>query len=331
MAKEFKSLNAVNLERECAFTQVSDEAKDFIAFMRQNRFKDLFDDPEAYYAALEREKGFQRSIPSDLEQYPLPGFVRDRVSVRAAGTQDGFEYLVLSPKGEEPASAIMYVCGGGFMSLPMESHWDMICCFAQELVCEVAVPLHPLLPNYCYEQAKEYLLAVYRDVLARNVDVVLAGDSSGGWCAMAMALWAKEQGLSQPGKIALISPLLDLSDGNAETREAFAQHDEMLSPWGIAEAGRLWTPAFCDRMAWPPSPAFACLQDIAPVDVVIGGNEMLLADLHLLQGTAAADRVRVAIYPGMWHAFPVFAGFPESQDARNLIVASIRQHWAGCR
>lgn len=331
MAIEFKSLNAANLGYQHACSQVSDEANDFIAFMRQNRFKDLYSDPKAYYDALECEEGIQQSLPSDLEQYPLPEFVRDRTSARAASTQDGHKYLVLSPKGEDSARTVMYACGGGFMSQPMEAHWDMVCYLAQELTCKVAIPLHPLLPDSHYEQAKEYLLAVYRDVLADSADVVLAGDSSGGWCAMATALWAKELGLGQPGYVVLVSPLLDLSGENAKIREALAQHDEMLSPWGVAEAGRLWTPKFCDRMAWPPSPAFACLQDIAPVDVVIGSNEMLIADLRLLQGTAAADRIRVAVYPGMWHAFPLFSGFPESKDARCLIVESIRRHWAGCR
>jgi epsilon-lactone hydrolase len=153
----------------------------------------------------------------------------------------------------------------------------------------------------------------------------IIGDSAGGGLALALALRIREQKLSAPAALALVSPWADLTLSN-ESYSTKATAEIMLSKRGLAlDADRYRG----DIDAADPriSPAHANMKDLPPTFIQVGSDEILFHDSILLaqQIEAAGGSVHLQIWVGMAHAWPAFG------DAVPEAAASIAALGAFCR
>ena len=78
------------------------------------------------------------------------------------------------------------------------------------------------------------------------------------------------------------------------------------------------------------SPLYADLTGLPPVLVHVGGDEILLDDAQRFVAAARRYGVDASLgrFDGLWHAFHLFPGLPESRDALREIGGFVRRHLA---
>ena len=129
---------------------------------------------------------------------------------------------------------------------------------------------------------------------------------------MSLVLRLRALGEELPGSVGLISPWLDL-DLRSAALQANTDTDAMLDP--------SWLPiAAADYRAGADAPELrpldADLGGLPPLHLVAGADEVLVgdADAFVDRAKAAGAEVTYRREPGMWHAYPVFAGLLAEAD-----------------
>lgn len=243
---------------------------------------------------------------------PLPRGVRRM----AAGAENpGGEWWL--PPGVEPDTqrgAVLYIHGGGFVLGSPASHRGVAARLARQAGLPVLAAHYRLAPEHAYPDGLEDLQRAWRRItLGGARKVALAGDSAGGWLALALALYAAAAGLPRPLGVALFSPLVDLA-GAAHV--APAAHDLMLPSGFVAASVTAW----CGGLP-ADDPRFdllgAQLAELPPLFISYDRDELLAGDARRLAQAArdAGVRVRVEEGRGLWHAWPLLAGLLPEADA----------------
>lgn len=235
---------------------------------------------------------------------PAPGTVRATIAlpnctaqlVRAAG--------VLPADGKR--SVVLYMHGGAFLTCGVNSHGRLVTALSKFSDSPVLVVNYRMIPKFsigqalddCYDGYKWLRLAGYEPE-----QIVLAGDSAGGYLSLALAERVHDDG-ELPAAVVTMSPLFEIdNDGRA-------QHPNMRS----------------DAMF--PAKAFDALTELIefaaqrwgeevyePLDHIepglprtlihVSGSEVLLTDArkaaHML--AAAGVPVEVRVWPGQMHVF----------------------------
>ena len=217
----------------------------------------------------------------------------------------------------QPMRRILYLHGGGYrMGSPIA--WvSYVAKLAEATDAEVVLPFYRLAPEHPFPAALHDAVAVYR-VLIKQGPVVVAGDSAGGGLACALAIAANRAGFPPAGAV-LVSPMLDFAAGN-ETYESRASRDQLFSRQAVRDCAELYLQGhpFNDPLV---SPLHADPQDIAPVMILVGGEEVLLGEALTFAGRLAlADRnVTLHVAAGMGHVWPMMA--PDTLEAGDAIAA----------
>jgi acetyl esterase/lipase len=212
---------------------------------------------------------------------------------------------------------VLYFHGGAFFCCGLRSH--------RRLVSRISAAAGMPVLNVGYRQLPVATLAqsvadgvhAYQLLLLRGrqaSNVVLAGDSAGGYLAFAVALAAIEQGLPAPAGIATLSPWLDL-DGRYSHEHPNGSRDPYLPMQLIT---RLLPLLYGDRDPLPSLLDDADLSVLPPVLIQVGSVEALLSDAEQMTGRLAAAGVaaRLQIWRRQVHVFQALADFmPEAQAA----------------
>jgi len=253
----------------------------------------------------------RRHVERTAHLLPLPRGVR---SAPAGDENPGGEWWL--PAGVAPDTrrgAVMYIHGGGFMLGSPASHRGIAARLAHLTRLPVLAAHYRLAPEHTYPAGLEDLQSAWRRItLGVARPVALAGDSAGGWLALALALHAAAAGLPRPTGMALFSPLVDLPGAEHISPAA---SDLMLPPGFVAESVDAW------RGDIPASdPRFdllgASLADLPPLFVSYDRDEMLAGDARRLVQAAqtAGAQLRVEEGCGLWHAWPLLAGLLPEAD-----------------
>jgi len=213
----------------------------------------------------------------------------------AAKENPGGEWLLPGDvQPDDPRGAMLYVHGGGFVLGSPASHRAIAARFAQLTGRPVLAAHYRLAPEHSFPAALEDLQSTWRALtLDGERPIALAGDSAGGWLALALACYAATAGLRRPTGLALFSPLVEL----ARAERALA--DDMLLPPGFVQQGiAAW------RGDIPASdPRFdlldASLAGLPPVYLAFDRDEALADD---------------ALYDAV-------APTPEAEDGRAVLLA----------
>lgn len=256
--------------------------------------------------------GRRRRVELAARLLPLPRGIR---RVPAGAENPGGEWLL--PEGLEPDAArgaVFYVHGGAFMLGSPASHRGVAARLARLTGLPVLSAHYRLAPEHPYPAGLDDLRAAWRRITLEGARPVgLAGDSAGGWLALALALHATGAGLPRPAGIALFSPLVDLAGAAAIPPAA----RDLLLPVGlVAEGIDAWRggiPASDPRFDLLAAP----LTGLPPLLVAYDGDEILAGQARRLVQRAieAGVQVRVEERQGLWHAWPLFAGLLPEADA----------------
>ncbi|MGV0633223.1 alpha/beta hydrolase [Mycolicibacillus trivialis] len=263
---------------------------------------------------------------------PTPGTVRvtvdlphcDAQLVRAAG--------VLPADGNR--RVVLYLHGGAFLTCGANSHSRVVNAVSQFADSPVLVVNYRLIPKASIGQALDDCYDGYRWLRLRGYQpdqIVVAGDSAGGYLAMALAqrLAAEEE---QPAALVTLSPLLELdkkpkqAHPNIKTDAMFPAKafDALLSLVSRAAARNV--------VDGEPEQLYEPLDHITPdlprTLIHVSGSEVLLHDAQLAARTLAAAGVptEVRIWPGQIHDFQLAGGFvPEAKRSLRQIGEYIRE------
>lgn len=263
---------------------------------------------------------------------PMPGSVRATIRlprctarlVRAAG--------VLPADGTR--RAVLYMHGGGFLTCGANTHDRIVTTLSAYADTPVLVMNYRMLPRHSIGEAIDDCYDGYRWLRRRGYrpeQVVLAGDSAGGYLSLALAQRLQGEG-EQPAAIVCMSPLLQLSKA-PKLAHPNIRSDAMFcgATFGafvdlIAKAARRRT------LTGHPEGIYEPLDHIEaglpPTLIHVSGSEVLLHDARL--GTrrlaAAGVAVELRVWPGQMHVFQIAAPMvPEADRSLRQIGNYIRE------
>ncbi|GAB2831303.1 alpha/beta hydrolase [Actinocorallia aurea] len=206
---------------------------------------------------------------------------------------------------------ILYFHGGGFMVGGLRSHRRMIARLSAAAGVPALSVAYRQLPSTTLPGTIEDCVAAYRYLLAEGFaaeDVIVAGDSAGGFLTFAAPLQAIREGLPSPGALVAISPLTDL-DHAAKLDHPNLGIDPFIPGPRLPEMTSLLlggaAPAPLD------SPVNGALAALPPTLIHCGSTEILRIDAELMADRLAAAGVPVTLV--VWerqpHVFQIFADF----------------------
>jgi len=224
-------------------------------------------------------------------------------------------------KEREPERRVLYLHGGAYLFSLMRAHWGVFAALADGSDAEIVAPLYPLAPEHHVEDGLSAAFRAYKalaaDVGAANI--VLAGDSSGGGLALALAHRLRDLGEPLPAALVLFAPWLDATLGDP-AQPALAETDPMLSIEQLREAGRMWAGEL-DPSDLSASPLLGDQSGLPPSLVLVGTRDLLLSDARRFAERAGGVELRE--YPGMFHGW-IAAPIPEARHAIDAAATFIR-------
>ena len=266
---------------------------------------------------------------------PEPGTVRATIRlphckaqlVRAAGVlpADGTRRIVL------------YMHGGAFLTCGANTHGRLVTKLSKYADSPVLVVEYRMIPKHSIDDAIDDCQDAYRWLRRQGYEpdqIVLAGDSAGGYLSLSLAerLHDQDSGGEMPAAIVAMSPLLQID------KEAKQNHPNInagamfparaFDAFGtlIAEAARR------DRAHGHPGEVLEPLEHVEPglprTLIHVSGSEVLLHDARLAARllAAAGVPVEVRVWPGQIHVFQIAAGLvPEADRSLRQIGEYIRE------
>jgi acetyl esterase/lipase len=238
--------------------------------------------------------------------------------------EQGWPVYAVSPPTGSPTKRVLYLHGGANVYEIVSQHWGIVAELAVAASARIDVAIYPLAPQgtaaACVEVCADLVEAMIAEVGAAHVTIM--GDSAGGGMSLATAMVLRDRGAA-PVKVALISPVLDLSITDPAVIE-LAKTDPWLDVPGARAASELYRGElpFTDPRV---SAIHGSLDDLGRIAIFTGTNDMLHADaLRLRSLAAAADHpLEWHLGHGMIHVYPLLP-IPEAKPARRALAAFVR-------
>ncbi|ORA07892.1 alpha/beta hydrolase fold domain-containing protein [Mycobacterium arosiense] len=263
---------------------------------------------------------------------PASATVRETIKLPHASAQ-----LVRAP-GVLPADGsrrvIVYLHGGAFLTCGANSHGRLVEALSKFADSPILVVNYRLLPKNSVGMAIDDCHDAYRWLRRRGYQpdqIVLAGDSAGGYLALTLAQRLQEEG-DGPAALVAISPLLQLAKEpkqdhpNIDTDAMFtAGAFDALAELVAGAAGK-------NIVDGKPEEIYEPLDHIKPglprTLIHVSGSEVLLHDARLAASRLAAVGVpaEVRVWPGQVHDFQLAAPMvPEAVRSLRQIGDYIRE------
>jgi acetyl esterase/lipase len=228
----------------------------------------------------------------------------------------GVPCLWVESAGASAERVVLYVHGGGLIAGSPRTHAELASRLVAHLSRRVLLVDYRLAPEHPFPAALDDVRAVYEGLIQRIEPrhVVLAGESAGA--GLALALLADLKGKAPlPAAAFFISGHFDmtLSGSSMVTR---AQADPQTTRESL-ERAVAWYTNGVDRAAPRVSPLFAELDQLPPLLLQVGDDEILLDDSTRVADVVrrSGGRVALSVWAGMWHAWPLYAELPEAEQA----------------
>lgn len=221
--------------------------------------------------------------------------------------------------------AILYLHGGAFLTCGLNTHRSLVIRLSKAADAAVLNIGYRKMPSHQISDAIDDGMNGLRWLRERGFDgdqVVVAGDSAGGYLAFMTTLLAIRDQMMRPAGIATVSPFTDadptrkLRHRNARkcsmfTRGALSMFAQYLSKAQPVEARG-------NSAAQVVSPVDADLSALPPVAIHASSDELLLADAELMAERLEASGVPcdLHLWHGQIHDFPLAADIlPEGRRA----------------
>jgi acetyl esterase/lipase len=244
---------------------------------------------------------------------PAPGTVRATIGlpnctaqlVRAAG--------VLPADGKR--SVILYLHGGAFLTCGANSHGRLVTALSRFADSPALVVNYRMIPKHSIGQAIDDCYDAYKWLRLKGYEpeqIVLAGDSAGGYLSLALAERLHFEG-ELPAAVVTMSPLFEI-DNDGRAQHPNLHSDAMFPPRAFEALVEL-----IERAAERHVVDGEAEQVYEPLDHIetglprtlihVSGSEVLLNDArkaaHML--AAAGVPVEVHVWPGQMHVFQLAA------------------------
>ncbi|MBO0866397.1 MAG: alpha/beta hydrolase, partial [Mycobacterium sp.] len=263
---------------------------------------------------------------------PAPGTIRATVHLPNATAQ-----LVRAP-GVLPADGnrrvVLYLHGGAFLTCGVNSHSRVVNALSRYADSPVLVVNYRLIPKHSVGMALDDCHDAYRWLRSRGYDpeqIVLAGDSAGGYLALALAQRLEEDN-EDPAALIAISPLLQLAKEPKQAHPNIKIDAMFPSKAFDALVALVARAAGKNPVDDKPEPIYEPLDHLEPglpqTLIHVSGSEVLLHDAQLAARRLAAVGVpaEVRIWPGQIHDFQLFAPVvPEATRSLRQIGEYIRE------
>ncbi|KAL4893194.1 Alpha/Beta hydrolase protein [Aspergillus ambiguus] len=227
-----------------------------------------------------------------------------------------------------PGPAILHTHGGGTIQGTVELFTKMLRLQVQRTGVPVFSVDYRLAPEHAHPTPSEDSYAglcwLYEHAGEFGVDrsrIATMGESAGGMLAAALALMARDRGLSPPlAKQILIYPMLD--DRNTTPIAPL----EPLAFWGNDDNITAWTALLgkdigTERASPYAAPARATsVEGLPPTYIDTGELDIFRDEDIAYAGRIAAANISVElhVYPGLPHAFEVYA--PEAESTKRAVA-----------
>ncbi len=263
---------------------------------------------------------------------PSPGTVRATVGLPNASAQ-----LVRAP-GVLPADGhrrvVLYLHGGGFLTCGVNSHSRISVALSKFADSPVLVVDYRLIPKHTIGMALDDCYDGYTWLRQRGYEpdqIVVAGDSAGGYLALALAQRLQAEG-ETPAALVAISPLLQL-EKDPKCAHPNIHTDAMFPPKAFEALVALVARAAAKHVVdGEPEDVYEPLDHIEPglprTLIHVSGSEVLLHDARLAARRLAAAGVptEVRVWPGQIHDFQMAAPLiPEATRSLRQIGEYIRE------
>lgn len=242
--------------------------------------------------------------------------------------------------GVSSQRAVLYLHGGAFITCGLNTHRSLVTRLSKAADAGILNVGYRKMPSYTISDAIDDAVSGFRWLQEHGYDgeqIVIAGDSAGGYLAFMTALCASMNDLVNPAGVVAVSPFtnadptLKLKHRNARrcamfTRRALSRFARYLSDAQREEAARH------GAQYEVVSPVDADLSGMPPVAIHASSDELLLPDAELMAERLAASGIRcdLHLWDGQIHDFPIAADvLPEGRRAIWHIGDFIKEVTAG--
>ncbi|WP_029114267.1 alpha/beta hydrolase fold domain-containing protein [Mycobacterium sp. URHB0044] len=244
---------------------------------------------------------------------PAPGAVRATIGlpnctaqlVRAAG--------VLPADGQR--RVVLYMHGGAFLTCGANSHGRLVTALSKFADSPVLVVNYRMIPKHSIGQAVDDCQDAYKWLRLKGYEpdqIVLAGDSAGGYLSLALAERLQMED-ELPAAVVTMSPLFEI-DNEHRAQHPNVHSDAMFPAKAFHALVDLVEEAAKRHVVdGEPEEVYEPLDHIEPglprTLIHVSGSEVLLNDArkaaHML--AAAGVPVEVRVWPGQMHVFQLAA------------------------
>lgn len=266
---------------------------------------------------------------------PTRGTVRATISLPHCTAQ-----LVRAP-GVLPAdgnrAVVLYLHGGAFLTCGANSHGRLATALSGYADCPVLVVNYRMIPRHSVGRALDDCYDAYKWLRLKGYEpdqIVLAGDSAGGYLALALAERLQREGLQgeMPAALVTMSPLFEI-DNEARANHPNIRSDAMFPPRAFSALADLVREAAGRHIvAGEPEEVYEPLDHIEPglprTLIHVSGSEVLISDARKAARrlAAAGVPVEVRVWPGQMHVFQLGApAVPEANRSLRQIGDYIRE------
>lgn len=245
---------------------------------------------------------------------PAPGTVRATISLPNCTAQLVRASGVLPADGKR--SVIVYMHGGAFLTCGAHSHGRLVTALSHYADSPVLVVNYRTIPKHSVGMALDDCYDAYQWLRLKGYDpeqIVLAGDSAGGYLALALAERLQREGERAPAAMVTLSPLFEI-DNETRANHPNIRSDAMFPPKAFKALVELIEGAAARNIVdGKPEVVYEPLDHIEPglprTLIHVSGSEVLVSDArkaaHLL--AAAGVPVEVRVWPGQMHVFQLAA------------------------
>ena len=273
---------------------------------------------------------FATSVGSRRETYdamPPRTPIAEGVTLEAVD-RDGVSGWWVRPADAPADRAILFVHGGAYMLGSAEAYRGLVSQIAVRTGIAAFALDYPLAPEHPFPAAYDATIAAKRWLKTEGIaQVALMGDSAGGALALA-AVREAEPNAPKVVAVAVFSPWTDL----ALTGASFTSpdtYDPIFQPQLLAGAAATYL-GNADPRDGRASPLYAIPDDVPPLLIQVGANELLLDDSQRYAAGAAGKGgvVQLEIYEGLHHVFQRSAGeLPSAGAALDSVAEFLWNHW----
>ena len=263
---------------------------------------------------------------------PAPGSVRATIRlphctarlVRAAG--------VLAADGTR--RVVMYMHGGAFLTCGANTHDRLVTKLSKYADTPVLVMNYRMLPKHSIGEAIDDCYDGYRWLRGRGYrpeQIVLAGDSAGGYLSLALAERLLDEG-EEPAAIVCMSPLMQITKAPKQAHPNICTDAMFPAKAFDAFANLIASAAQRHIVDGHPEEIYEPLDHIEaglPRTLIhVSGSEVLLHDARLAARrlAAAGVPVQLRVWPGQMHVFQIATPMvPEATRSLRQIGDYIRE------